>query len=468
MKIRGQLSLAIVGCVMFSFAAAVVFGVLAGRQIVFALMTEATLPQTAKLLAVSVAGPVEHREIAAVERDLEAASRVDGIAYACVLLPDGKVIKRVHPDFTAEPGEKCRPTPGPFEIDEPVRLSDGRTAAVRVGRPGYLWYGLLLNVATAFIPLFFRVGLVAAVLSLGAGLLIARRLARPVRELAMGAARVASGDLSVEIHVKSSNELGDLAMAFNAMTRKLKTLDELKDGFIAHVSHDLRSPMAAIKMYADYMLNHDPKRETLLPEQRKMLGIIIDNSMQLNVFVTNVLDAAKMKAGKMEYHPQPVALERVAGRIKDLYAIVASQQGVELRVDVPAGTPAALADPERLEQVVANLVSNALKFTRSGGQVPVGARAAAGRVELQISDTGKGMSKEDLDRLFKPFEQTDVAAQKAEGIHGTGLGLYIVKQTVEAMGGRVTVASEPGKGARFTLELPVAAAVAAPAVGRVS
>lgn len=289
------------------------------------------------------------------------------------------------------------------------------------------------------------------------GLVLAWSQSAPIARLVEATRAIGAGDWDYETPIsKRGDELGYLATELRSMAGRLKVLDELKDAFISNVSHDLRNPMAAINMYAHYMLHEDPQGSNLTPDQKKMLRTIKDNAVRLNVFVTNVLDAAKIKAGRMTYRLEPAVLGPIADRVMELYGILAQQQRVDLANEIPRDLPKALVDADRLEQVLANLVSNALKFTKPKGKIAIGARAVEGRIEMYVGDTGKGMAPEDAAQLFTRFGQVDVGAQKDEHIQGTGLGLFIVKQTVEAMGGRVRVESALGRGTRFTLELPPA------------
>ncbi|MBI4396766.1 MAG: HAMP domain-containing histidine kinase [Elusimicrobia bacterium] len=298
----------------------------------------------------------------------------------------------------------------------------------------------------------------AALLVLGVGLTAALwltyLLTRPIRKLVWGSDQIGKGNFQTEIQVDSHDELGDLAKRFNSMARNLSVLDEMKDQFISTVSHDLRLPLSAIMMHVDYMLNMGEMKNSLTAEYRDMLIRIVDNAMRLNIFVSNVLDAAKIKAGFMEYHPKPVRFEAAARRIQTLYGIVAKQKGITLVADIPTQLPAVHVDPERFDHVVANLVSNALKYTPKEGLVTLSAREGAEGVEACISDTGIGIAPEDVPRLFEPFYQAQVAEQRAKGKVGTGLGLYIVKKTVEDMGGSIRVESEKGAGTRFVLTFP--------------
>jgi len=285
---------------------------------------------------------------------------------------------------------------------------------------------------------------------------LAHRLAAPVRLLVTGAKAVGGGDFKTRVDVDRDDEIGALARQFNDMARQLAVLDELKDDFIHSVSHDLRTPLAAIRMYADFMMTHkDAARFT--PDQKLQLTAVLESAARLDVYVCNMLDAAKIKAGRMEYHPQAVDLSALAAGIYNLYSVIAQKNGVELQAKIPSDLPPFHADPERLEHVLSNLVSNALKFTERGGRVTVGGRAMDGAVELFVADTGKGIPAEDLPALFARYHQSSVGEQRAKRVKGTGLGLSIVKKTVEDMGGTVAVESKAGQGTRFTVRLPRAA-----------
>ncbi|MEK7389735.1 MAG: HAMP domain-containing sensor histidine kinase [Elusimicrobiota bacterium] len=300
--------------------------------------------------------------------------------------------------------------------------------------------------------------LVGACAFLGAliiGVALAWSLSRPMLQLVEAARHWGEGDWDFETPAaRRSDEVGFLAGELQLMGRKLKQLDALKNDFISSVSHDLRSPLAAIGMYAEYMLHGHPKKGELPPEFRDMLGVILYSATRLNVFITNILDTAKMRAGRMEYSLAPVDVAAVAANVASLYALAAAKQGQRFVNAVPAALPRVKADPVRFEHVLSNLVSNSLKFTRPGGDIRLSARPADGAVEICVADTGCGISPEDLPKLFERFRQFDAGARAAPSAKGTGLGLSIVKHSVEAMGGAIRVESEPGRGTKFFITLP--------------
>ncbi|HBT61341.1 MAG TPA: hypothetical protein DEB40_06315 [Elusimicrobia bacterium] len=344
-----------------------------------------------------------------------------------------------------------------IEWDAPVFLGAARMGLAQVAYDEDAFKDDLRLKLRATVRQSIMVASCTFLLALFFGLTLAWSLSRPIGLLVQAARAIGEGDLDYQTPtVDRKDELGYLAHEMNRMAQQLKSIDELKNDLINQVSHDLRSPMAAIRMYAEFLLHTDPDRDKMTPRHKEMLTIITDNAMRLNVFVSNILDAAKMKAGRMQYHIEPVALGPIAQNVISLFRILAFRHNIQLASEIPEDIPAVNADSERLEQVLANLVGNALRFTRVGGRVAIGARMSERQVEVRVSDTGLGMSQDAVSKLFKRFSQADLARQRAEGIHGTGLGLFIVKQAVDAMGGRVWIESEEGKGTRVFLLLPVA------------
>ncbi|MBI4422440.1 MAG: hybrid sensor histidine kinase/response regulator [Elusimicrobia bacterium] len=340
------------------------------------------------------------------------------------------------------------------ELSMPVRL-DGRL----VGTAGI---GLSMRVVrrgrteAMLVPLYqiaILAGVLAAMNVLATGF-FADYLSRGFAAVQAAAREIEGGNFGVRLPERSGGELDALAAAFNRMAGRLSALDKLKDDFISSVSHDLASPLAAISMHARFLVERDADRGRLLPRHREFIAAIRDNAHRLSLHVRNVLDTAKLKAGRMEYFPRPVDLEQAVRSIRALLGILAEERGIELVAELPSTLPPVLADPDRLEQVLANLFSNAIKFTPKGGRVTIGARAQDGRVEAWVEDTGVGIAADELPELFQEFRQLSVAAQREGGIKGSGLGLSIVKRTLEDMGGSVRAQSQPGKGTRVTLSLP--------------
>ncbi|MBI4349589.1 MAG: HAMP domain-containing histidine kinase [Elusimicrobia bacterium] len=461
MTIRRRFARAMGVAVAASFLVAFLMSILISREVLYNVLAEGRRA-VAQSIAACAEGVLGGDPQSAVPRALEAAKGYPAVAYAYVSGPDERIAWHSEPAMRGVPLSEWRLTRPATEHDElrvPARIGGG-AGVVALASPFLLKDMLFLM----FIQMFGKLYVVIGVVLLGAALLVAalmaRRFTRPIEELAEASKRLGRGDFTAKLPVHDSDELGELAMRFNSMTVELKTLDELKDAFVATVSHDLRNPMAAVHMYAQYMLKEDPDRGTLTPGQREKLEIMMDNVMRLNVFTTNILDSAKIKSGRMEYVLEPVDLSAAAQRVLGLFAMLARHRKIELSLDAAVPGPRALADGERLQQAVSNLVSNALKFTRPGGRVTVAVRPAGSRAVVEVRDTGKGMTAEEVGRLFQRFQQADVAGQKRELVQGTGLGLYIVKQTVDAMSGSIEVESAPEKGSLFRISLPLAGGAA--------
>jgi len=232
---------------------------------------------------------------------------------------------------------------------------------------------------------------------------------------------------------------------------RLLALDEAKDELVATVSHDLRGPVNSMVMIVDAMRQglYGP----LTGEQTEHLKLIEGMGRKLNGFVENVLDAAKIKAGKLALVKAEVDPARLIAELAEFFAPSALAKGVTLSSRAAAGLLIS-ADREKLEQTLNNLIGNALKFTPSGGKIEIAAADSEGFVRFSVTDTGLGIAAEDLPRLFTRFEQAGVAEQKRRNISGAGLGLSICKAIVEGHGGRVWAESRQGAGSSFFFTIP--------------
>ena len=306
----------------------------------------------------------------------------------------------------------------------------------------------------AFLAAINRALLLAAVVAgLAAVLLTAglsRRILGPVSTLTAAARRMERGDLSQRVEVQSNDEIGELARAFNAMADGLTRLEDLRRSMVSDVAHELRTPLSNIRGYLEAL------QDGIVEPKREVIDSLHEEAMLLNRLVDDLQELALAEAGRLKLECQSVAPADLVNKATDAARAQAAAKGITLLTDLQEDLPLVQADPQRIEQVLGNLLSNALSHTLSGGEVVVAAQARESEVELSVSDTGEGILPEHLPYIFERFYRADKSRSRATG--GTGLGLAIARQLVEAHGGQIEVESEVGQGTVFTFTLPVAEA----------
>lgn len=285
--------------------------------------------------------------------------------------------------------------------------------------------------------------LVAALAATG---MLAFRMTRALRRLSRATRDLAEGAFTEPLPTTRKDEIGDLARAFNRMAVRLKEVDELKEEFFSHISHDLRNPLTALRGAAQLLVQG--KIGALGERQLRMLHIIDESAERMLVMVNQILEFTRLRAHLMPLERHPVDLAKVAARALDELHPQAEEAGVALSTTTSGADFSVLGDEAGLIRTVVNLVGNAVKFTPRGGSVVAQVRDWGTEVEVRVTDTGVGIAAADLPRIFDPYRQVHA------GRKGSGLGLAVVKGLVEGHGGRVTVESEPGKGSCFTVTLP--------------
>ncbi|MDE3068010.1 MAG: PAS domain S-box protein [Verrucomicrobiota bacterium] len=253
--------------------------------------------------------------------------------------------------------------------------------------------------------------------------------------------------VNAAVITNAAGEREGTILVFHDLTR-LKQLERTREEFVANVSHELRTPLSLIKGYAETLLDgarNDPEIAA------RFLKIIERNAQRLDLLIQDLLTISALESGRLRLNPQPIHVRAVAEKVLSDLKSRAAGRGVTLINELPDLT--ATADENRLEQVLANLVDNAIKYGRAGGAVTVGGRPAENsQVEIFVRDDGPGIPPESLGRVFERFYRADKARSREQG--GTGLGLSIVKHIVQNHGGAVWVESAPGKGATFFFTLP--------------
>ncbi len=286
----------------------------------------------------------------------------------------------------------------------------------------------------------------AAGIGLGALLFwwLSRRLTEPVLALTRATQDVAAGRYDVEIpEAKGSDEVSLLSDRFRRMVEQLAEAEKLKRSFLMSVSHELRTPLTAIRGHVEAL------REGIVsePDQvRSSLDVIAAETDRLERLVGDVLDLAKLQAHRFTVRHEEVDLGRVVDHAYGAFAEEARRRDIDYRVDATGEPPVIVSDGDRVLQVISNLLSNAFRWTPDGGRIDLRLAAVNGVVSVDVVDSGPGVSVADRERIFEPFVSQDV--------DGTGLGLPIARELAVALGGRVELGSEPGRGSRFRLVLP--------------
>jgi len=285
--------------------------------------------------------------------------------------------------------------------------------------------------------------LAAAALAGLLGVLLARNLTRPLQELTAAARAIARGELGQTVPVRSQDEIGELAQAFNQMNVELSRGRQVRRQMTADIAHELRTPLSLILGHAEAL------QEGVLPPDAETFAIIHDEARRLNRLVEDLRTLSLADAGELSLLIRPSSSQEILTNAAASFRSQAQQKQVELLMEIEPDLPDVLVDPDRMAQVVGNLLANALRYTPERGRVTLRARLRPDGVEWQVQDSGPGLAPDDLPHLFERFYKADKARGRGEG--GSGLGLAIVRSMVEAQGGQVWAESQPGAGATFRI-----------------
>ena len=281
------------------------------------------------------------------------------------------------------------------------------------------------------------------------GLAVSRSLSAPLQRLAMAARAVARRDFSQRVQVGGSAEVAEVSQAFNEMSAALEQADELRKNLMADVAHELRTPLSVLQGNLHAIL------DDVYPLEKAEVSRLYDQTRLLSRLVEDLRELALADAGKLHMNLQPTDVGRLLQTTSDHLAPAAAQVGVHLTVQAP-DLPLAHADPDRVAQVLNNLLANALRHTPAGGSITVTAAAKQDSVEVVIADTGEGIPAEALPHIFDRFWRAD--RSRSHGEHwtgGSGLGLSIAQSLVRAQGGRIWAESALGQGSTFHFTLPL-------------
>lgn len=306
-------------------------------------------------------------------------------------------------------------------------------------------YTALNEIGTRMAAVSLGSGFLAGLLSLG----LAGLLTRQLNELRRAVNRMTRGHLGTQVEMKRKDELGELATAFNTMSKELARMDQMRRDFLANASHELKSPLSSIKALAQSLVDG---REENVKVYREFLHDIDTEIDRLTRLVNDMLEMTRLED---DTAPLPRAEEDIAGLLKHMEALFsarAANNNVTLRshTEKPVRWP---VNRDLLTIVLVNLLDNALRYTPVGGEVTLAAAAQPEKLVITVLDTGAGIPARELSTIFERFHRVDKARSRETG--GTGLGLAIVKRAVQRMGGEISVASSPGRGSVFTITLPL-------------
>ncbi|MEW6363338.1 MAG: ATP-binding protein [Acidobacteriota bacterium] len=299
-------------------------------------------------------------------------------------------------------------------------------------------------------------GLIALLLATLAVVVSSRRFVKPVAEMAAAAEDIKAGNLDRPIPVERNDEVGRLGIALREMVDKLraditqmKKLERMRSEFLGNVSHELRTPIFAIQGFIETLVGgavNDPRVNI------EFLKKALDHTTRLNALLNDLIEISRIETGEMKLSLRYFNVGEMLEGIQEEMKPPADQKSIALNLAArPDNATDALGDPERIRQVITNLVDNAIKYTNPGGSVTISAANEAERVRIAVEDTGCGISSDHIPRIFERFYRVDKDRSREAG--GTGLGLAIVKHIVEAHGSQVSVVSTPGRGSIFSFAL---------------
>ena len=298
---------------------------------------------------------------------------------------------------------------------------------------------------------------IGCVIAAALSVIISKTLLNPIKSMTAAAAEMSSGDFSRKIEVQSNDEVGILAETFNDMAQQLETtLNEIKRSeslrkeFVANVSHELRTPITSIRTYAETLTDGgDMPRET----EQEFLLVIMNESDRMTKIVQDLLELSRFDSGTGNFTFEEFSPERSVRDVYKAIAPLAQKHGHIVDLEIQWGVPNITGDRSRIEQVLMNILTNAIKYTPDGGKIEIMLSTENDRVKITVSDTGIGIPAEDLPRVFDRFYRVDKARSRASG--GTGLGLSIAHEIIERHGGEMKIDSEVNVGTSVAVYLPI-------------
>lgn len=337
----------------------------------------------------------------------------------------------------------------------PSQMDEGIPIEANNARVGTL---LLYNVGTALAPAEEEFlasakrsallgGAIAFALALLLSVLLISEVLSPLRVLTRATEQIARGDLTQRVKLKARDEFGQLGDSFNRMIKNLRHSEEIRRSMTADIAHELRTPVTIIQGNLEAILDeiYEPTTDTIAP--------IYEETLRLGQLIDDLRDISLAEAKELQLNIEPI---EVVASIKQLVETISASldQGPQIRVEANSTIPQVPVDLKRFQQVLVNLLTNALRFTPQQGTIHIQVLRKDQEVEVRVADSGPGISPEEIPHLFERFYRGDQARSRGQG--GSGLGLAISKQLIEAHGGRIWAENDPSGGAIFVIRLPLA------------
>lgn len=292
-------------------------------------------------------------------------------------------------------------------------------------------------------------GAIALLISMLVGIYLSWAVIHPVKEVTDATRKMAAGDYSQEVEVKGSEETAELARDFNEMAKRVRMTHELLENFVGDVSHELRTPLTSIEGFSQALLDGLYDNEE---ERKHYLEIINNESKRLFRIINDLLLLSRIDAGEFHLEKENVDLVALLRKVEETFKPKAEEKGIDLELKLPGKAVEVSTDPDRLQQILTNLMDNSVKYTPEGGSIIISARVEVGTASIAVSDNGEGIDAEALPKVFDRFYRIEKSRATKHG--GAGLGLSICSELAVTLGGSIEAESEIGRGTTFTIKLP--------------
>jgi signal transduction histidine kinase len=328
----------------------------------------------------------------------------------------------------------------------PIRVRGERVGTLIMAIPAGTFNPLEQAFSQSVRDSILLAGAIALIIALGLGILFVRRLARPLEELRVAAEQISQGRSPPRVHITSNDELGRLGRTFNQMAESLQRSEALRRQLILDIAHELRNPLMVQQSHLELLLDN------VVPPTPEQLQTIYEQNLLLGRLVRDLQLLALADAGELQIVRVPTQFREILQRVIAHIHPTLEEKQIALEAQIADDLPTVAVDPQRIEQVLLNLLDNACRYTPPGGKIVLSAYREDGAVHVSVRDGGPGIAPEDLPHIFERFYRGDKSRARSSG--GTGLGLSIAKALIEAHGGRIWAENAPQGGACFHFTVP--------------